>query len=70
MRESLFCSQTPALAQFHPEPRREVRRAFQTQDTEKAFFEKRTEPGSANHGGIFFVATATLIAFAHGRASA
>jgi DNA-binding winged helix-turn-helix (wHTH) protein len=45
--ERLPWPRTPALAQFHPEPRREVRRAFQTQDTEKPFVEKRTEPASA-----------------------
>ena len=45
--ERLSWPRTPALAQFHPEPRREVRRAFQTQDTAKAFFEKRPEPARA-----------------------
>ena len=39
--------QAPALAQFHPEPRRDVRRAVQSPDTDKPFFEKRTEPPRA-----------------------
>jgi DNA-binding winged helix-turn-helix (wHTH) protein len=39
--------QAPALAQFHPEPGRDVRRAVPSPDTDKPFFEKRTEPAGA-----------------------
>jgi DNA-binding winged helix-turn-helix (wHTH) protein len=34
-------------AQFHPEPGLDVRRAVQTPDTDRPFFEKRTEPTGA-----------------------
>jgi hypothetical protein len=36
-----------AGAQFHSEPALDVRRAVQSADTDKPFFEKRTEPDSA-----------------------
>ena len=39
--------QSPALAQFHPGPGLDVRRAVQSPDTEPASFEKRTEPVDA-----------------------
>src|SRR5262245_8645949 len=44
MRESLSWSQSPALAQFHPEPRLSVTRAVQSPDTDNPSFVKRTEP--------------------------
>jgi DNA-binding winged helix-turn-helix (wHTH) protein len=45
--ESLPWPQAPALAQLHPEPGLDVRRAVQRPDTDKPFFEKRTEPARA-----------------------
>ena len=39
--------QAPALAQFHPEPGLDASRAVQNPDTDKPFFEKRTEPARA-----------------------
>ena len=36
--------ETPALAQFHSEPRPDERRAVQSPNTDKPFFAKRTEP--------------------------
>src|SRR5262249_23211984 len=41
------CLQTPALAQFHSEPRSVQRHAAQTPGTDKLFFVKRTEPTRA-----------------------
>jgi len=38
---------TPALTQFHSEPRPDERHAVQTPDTDKPFFAKRTEPTRA-----------------------
>jgi len=40
-------SPAPALAQFHPEPGLEARRAVQSSNTNKPFFEKQTEPAGA-----------------------
>jgi DNA-binding response OmpR family regulator len=37
----------PAMAEFHPEPRLDVRGAVHNPDTDKPFFEKRTEPAGA-----------------------
>ena len=37
----------PALAQFEPKPRLDLRRAVQIPDVHKPLFEKRTEPASA-----------------------
>src|SRR6516165_569406 len=39
--------QTPALPQFHSEPRPDERDAVQTPNTDKSFFAKRTEPARA-----------------------
>ena len=39
--------QSPALAQFHPGPGLDVRRAVQSPDRDKPCFEKRTEPVDA-----------------------
>src|SRR5215470_10719896 len=52
--ERLPWPQTPGLSQFRPEPRRDVRRAFQTPDTEKPFFERRTGPAGAASTEISF----------------
>jgi DNA-binding winged helix-turn-helix (wHTH) protein len=40
-------AQAPAVPEFHPEPRLDVRGAVQNPDTDKPFFEKRTEPAGA-----------------------
>jgi len=40
-------SPAPALAQFHPEPSLEARRALQRPNTDEPFFEKRAEPALA-----------------------
>ena len=66
MRESLFCSQTPALAQFHPEPRLGVARAIQSSDTVKPFFAKRAErvraaPTEVSFGSFRLVPTQFLL---------
>jgi DNA-binding winged helix-turn-helix (wHTH) protein len=39
--------QAPALAQFHPKPELDVRRAVQSPDTDKPFFAKQTKPACA-----------------------
>ena len=39
--------QTPALAQFHPERRHDVRRPVQSPEMDQPFFEKRTESARA-----------------------
>ena len=39
--------QTPALTQFHSEPRPDEKHAVQTSDTHKPFFAKRTQPTRA-----------------------
>ena len=39
--------QTPALTQFHSEPRPDEKHAVQTPDTHKPFFAKRTQPTRA-----------------------
>ena len=54
MRESLFCPQTPALAQFHPEPRLGLPRAVQNPDTFKPSFARRPEPTRAASTEISF----------------
>ena len=45
--ERLSSSQALELVQSHPEPRRFVRRAFQSPDTNRSFYEKRTPAGAA-----------------------
>ena len=45
--ERLPWPRTPALAQFHLEPRLDVKRVVQSPHTDKPFFEKRTEPARA-----------------------
>src|SRR5262249_34006110 len=46
--------QTPALAQFHPEPGADERRAVRSPDTDKPFFAKGTEPARAAPPQISF----------------
>jgi DNA-binding winged helix-turn-helix (wHTH) protein len=41
------CAQAAALAQFHPERELDVRNAIRSPDTDKSFFEERTEFTSA-----------------------
>jgi DNA-binding winged helix-turn-helix (wHTH) protein len=43
----LLWPQVPALAQFHPEPGLDVRRASQSKDTERPLFANQTEPAGA-----------------------
>jgi DNA-binding winged helix-turn-helix (wHTH) protein len=47
-------TQTPALAQFHPEPGADERRAIQSLDTDKPFSAKGTEPARAAPTGVSF----------------
>src|SRR5262245_21514039 len=54
-------------AQFHPEPRRDVRRAVQSPDTDKPFFEKRTEPPRAAADRLPASTTATKVDIASRR---
>src|SRR5258706_3348950 len=54
---------SPALA---PSSTHEIRVLISAADRVRSF-SKWPYLGSANHGGIFLVATAVLIAFAHGR---
>jgi len=66
MRESLPWPQTPALAQFHPEPRLGVTRAVQSPDTVKPFFTNRTErvraaPTEISFGSFRLVPTQFLL---------
>jgi DNA-binding winged helix-turn-helix (wHTH) protein len=42
-----WAAQAPAVAEFHSEPGLDVIGAVQNPDTEKAFYEKRTEPAGA-----------------------
>src|SRR5262245_41929804 len=46
----LSCPQASALAQFHPEPRLDVRSAVQGPDTDKPFFERRAEAAGQRRG--------------------
>jgi DNA-binding winged helix-turn-helix (wHTH) protein len=46
--------QTPALTQFHSEPRRDERHAVQTPNTDKPFFAKRTEPARTTPTEVSF----------------
>src|SRR5262245_31745319 len=46
--------QTPALTQFHSKPRPDERHTFQTRDTGKSFFAKRTEPTRAASTEVSF----------------
>jgi len=54
MRESLPWPQSPALAQFHPEPRLGMTRVVQSPDTDNSSFAKRTEPARAAPTEISF----------------
>jgi DNA-binding winged helix-turn-helix (wHTH) protein len=54
MRESLPWPQSPALAQFHPEPRLGGTLAVQSADTVKPYFPKRTERVRAAPTEILF----------------
>src|SRR3984893_11142337 len=46
--------QSPALAQFHPGPGLDVRRAVRSPDTDEPCFEKRTEPVDAAPTDVSF----------------
>ena len=46
--------QTPALTQFHSEPRPDEKHAVQTPDTHKPFFAKRTQPTRAASTEVSF----------------
>jgi len=66
MRESLSWSQTPALAQFHPEPRLGVIGAIRSLDAVKPFIAKRTErvraaPTEVSFGSFRLIPTQFLL---------